>query len=480
MRKNVLLILIGGFFLTFGLQAQQVNTHYFIGNSPVRHILNPAVQPDYDMYIGIPGLSYLQAGVANNSLTVSDFVYRKNGKTITAIHPEGDKDKFYKGLRNNTVLATNAQITAIGFGMKFRKKEYLTFTLSEKAEGYLSLPKDVFRLLLYGTPDIRNNRFDLRKLNTDFMIYTEAAFGYSRNMDRQLTLGGKVKFLVGTAHGSLGNKELDLEAGIDRWRIEGNSKLKLSSPYIVEFDDRLDSVKTTALSGFSDWLKPAGFGAGIDIGAVYRINKQLIVSAAITDIGMILWNRNSKTLEYRIDYSFEGFELDDLGNIDFDSFIDTIADAARDAAVSKQSDKTYISSTLPKILLSAEYGILDNKLLFGVLSRTVLRKFPYQEILLSVNGRPLHWLDASLSYSLLNGNFNTIGFGVGIRAGYFHFFYAMDYLAFNYAKYDNIPVPYKSKGMNFALGMNIVFGGQKKKSEYDCYGVGNEKLKIEF
>lgn len=476
-KEYILCICIFIFCVFPAAQSQQVNTHAFIENSPVRHILNPAFQTSDNWYIGIPFLGYLQFGVANNSLTVKDFAYTDQGKTITALHPDGDKDKFYDRLRKNTLIALIGQVSLINFGFRTGKIHYWNFTLSEKVEGYFSLPKDIFKLLLYGTPDIPNSHYDLRRLEANVMAYTEAAFGYARDIDKYLTVGGKVKFLIGTAHGSFSNKELALDAGIDRWLLTGNGQMDLSSPYMVEIADNLDSITATSPDNFSDWVKPSGFGAGIDIGAVYRTDGPFTFSASLLDIGLISWKRNVKNVEYEVDYSFEGFEFDDLGDINFDSFVDTIGDAIKNAVVNRQTEKNYLSLTSPKLMLSAEYRLTD-QISFGLLSRTVIRKRPYEEIIVSVNGKPLDWLNASLSYSVLNGKFSTIGIGVGIRVPGFHFFVATDYFSFSYAKYNNIPVPYKSKGVNFALGMNLLLGGNRTKSNYKCYGIGNEHMMI--
>ena len=47
--------------------------------------------------------------------------------------------------------------------------------------------------------------------------------------------------------------------------------------------------------------KPAGIGAAIDLGIKYEPIKNLVVSASVTDLGMIYWNRNS------ISASMQGF-----------------------------------------------------------------------------------------------------------------------------------------------------------------------------
>lgn len=89
-RKLTVVALLAG---AISVQAQQVTTLYFLENAPMRHLVNPAFQPVSNGYINFTPLGYTSLWVGNNSLTMSDLVYIDplTGKTITALHPNGDK-----------------------------------------------------------------------------------------------------------------------------------------------------------------------------------------------------------------------------------------------------------------------------------------------------------------------------------------------------------------------------------------------------
>jgi hypothetical protein len=60
-------------------------------------------------------------------------------------------------------------------------KSYWSFSLTEKINGQLGMPKDLFRMILLGTPnETTPNLYDLRTLGADLTAYTEAALGYSK------------------------------------------------------------------------------------------------------------------------------------------------------------------------------------------------------------------------------------------------------------------------------------------------------------
>jgi len=106
-----------------------------------------------------------------------------------------------------------------------------------------------------------------------------------------------------------------------------------------------------------------------------------------------------------------------------------------------------------------------------------------------VNAKPSKWLNATVSYSLLNGRLSTIGAGLGVKSGIFHWFMAADFIPFekatlslsdlgaNNPKFD-IPIPYNSKRFNLSVGMNLVFDNKvranrgvhssNKKNDCNC------------
>ena len=56
--KRILLIALAVISLVGGVKAQDGNnTSYFLSNLPQRYRLNPAYQPEYKVFVGLPGLS---------------------------------------------------------------------------------------------------------------------------------------------------------------------------------------------------------------------------------------------------------------------------------------------------------------------------------------------------------------------------------------------------------------------------------------
>jgi len=474
MKKNIFLLTLGLIGLMSSLincvSAQQLNTLYFMENSPVRTYYNPAFQPLSKFYINLPvlGSTFIEAG--NNSLTLKDVVYNKNGETILFLNPAGDKNKFYKSLHNETWLNTDLQLNLLGFGFRF-ENSYFSFDITEKVDGGIFFPKDMFKLLLYGTPELENNIFNFKNLGGSVSAYTEVALGYSKILNDQWSVGGKVKFLAGNANASLSNDHLSLNANIDQWLLNGKGSFKISSPAQVTIGEKLDSIEFTKPGSTSDWFKPSGMGAGLDIGFTYKPIQQLTVSAALTDLGFIKWKSNIKKVGYDMNYTFDGLvKINNLDSVDMDAFVDTLSNAFKNSYTTQQVISSYTTYTSAKLNIGAEYAFLNNKMSVGLLSRTIMSSNVDEEITTSFNLRPANWFNLALSYSFMKGKMSNIGAALGLRTGFIYWNLAADYISLNNAQLKinddySIPIPYNSKGINLGFSVNFVFGNATDKDK---------------
>ncbi len=493
--KYIIVIMLFIGLLPVRVTAQQVNTLYFMENVPVRHYLNPAFQPLSNFYLGITPLAYTQFGLGNNSIALKDLIYKDplnpNGKPIWFLNENGDKGKFMNALKSTTLLNTNLELNLLDFGFR-TGRAYWSFGITEKIDGQIGIPKDLMNLVLYGTPAIDENIYNLQSLEFDMTAYTEAALGYSRVINDKWTVGGKLKFLYGNFNISMTNSYLDMNANIDEWNLKGKGVLNTSSPAMISGYD-LPSLVVNGPDSPMKFLKPSGMGAGFDLGLTFKPIEALTLSAAVTDVGMIHWTKNTKNISYSIDHTYTGLNNLNL-NTNFDNMSQLIEDSIltplKNSATADVTDNQYNTYTSPKLNVGAEYGFFDNKLSLGVLSRTLKHnKNLFEEVTASINGKPVDWFNLSLSYSFMNGRMSNIGAGVGLRTGFLNWFFTADYISLNNSEIpisgisadlppflanQSIKVPYVTNKMNFAVGINFVFGNRK---DSDKDGIINRKDK---
>ncbi|MDR0363826.1 MAG: DUF5723 family protein [Bacteroidales bacterium] len=452
----IIALLVIGLFPTLKAQ-QSVNTLYFIKNNPLRHELNPSFQPLSNFYLSLGGNS--QFGFYNNSLALKDMVHKNNqGEYIFFFHPDGDKNKFYNALENNTLINLNTQSNLFGFGFR-TGPSYWTFDASLKSEGNITIPKGLMSLLLYGTQEQdKMNNFNLGSLGMGMSIYGEFALDYSRKINDRWTVGGRAKFLYGIAKFSMINNDLQFSAG----NILADGIIYIALPGNLYISENLDSINYEMPKNIGESLKPKGLGSAIDLGAEFKIMDQLTLSAAIIDIGFIRWKNNAQNISYKTIIS-------NLGDSDSEHLFDSIQ-WSKEGTDIKKTMGAFNSWLAPKLHLGMEYAFASNKLSLGLLSKTtVYYKRFYEELTASFNACPINWFNFSLSYSILNGRVSTLGAGIGLRTGSFYWLLAADYvpLQYQYVDYKNlsIPVPYNSKAFNCAIGCNIVIGNKKKSNK---------------
>ena len=77
--KRILLIARAILSLGSVVEAQDGNnTSYFLSNLPQQFRLNPAYQPEYKVFIGLPGLSGVSVNYLNSSFTVEDLLFKRD------------------------------------------------------------------------------------------------------------------------------------------------------------------------------------------------------------------------------------------------------------------------------------------------------------------------------------------------------------------------------------------------------------------
>jgi outer membrane protein OmpA-like peptidoglycan-associated protein len=469
------------------LQAQQANTLYFMQGVPERNAYNPAFQPIHDFYLDLPVLPNFRLDAGNNSLAFNDVIFNNGDSTITFLHPDAldKRADFMKRLHNTTRLNADFTFNILGFGFR-TNIGYFSFDISEKFESSLYLPKDFFRMLVEGNLKSGSN-IDLKKLGVNASLYTEVGVGYSRIINEKLTVGAKLKYLIGQANVHTDFKKFSLTPGSAEWRLEGDGTLYTSLPLTTiptKLDGTLDfdNIDFDAGQIKAGDIMTSNWGLGIDLGATYNILPQLQLSAAITDLGFIRWSKNLNNFSVKDDITIEGVKYvvgDKLGDIG-DHFNDQL-EKFKD--VFKQDDsnakKAYSTRLSTRLNVGAEYSFLENKIGVGLLSSTLFtNNGVYENLTASANFRPTDWLSPSVSYSLLDGRFSTIGFGARIHAAIFDMYMAIDRIPLKFVKEtsNNIPIPSSMTGTTIQVGWVWTIGNpnSKKNRDDDNDGVKNK------
>ena len=501
--------IIGVFFMmlvcTLSANAQFLRTSYFMEGTHYRQQLNPALTPTKG-YFNLPVIGAVNATVGSTSLGYQD---------IIDIIDDGDdfytKPDFMNRLKDNNKLNVNFSTEILSAGW-YKGKNFWSFNIGLRTDIGANLTKNMFTFLNEMETveeNWRNSNYDISGQRLNINAYTEVGLGLSRQINSRLTVGARVKALLG-----IGNMELKLnkvamnanlpnDAEITKWSSESywssmtpsqaaqaaqelkdkfnnyhanltvGAELKSSfkglelkeeegKDYVTDFD--FDSGK----------LGIAGYGFGIDLGASYKILDNLTVSASVLDLGFISWSKSSTKIASAnpdpIDIKGSTYAnmvnpndpntvmnaVNQLQN-DAQGYMDRVTNGdvldydmlQLEVSDAKESRKSRLASTL---VLGAEYGFFNNKLAVGVLSTTrFVQPDALTELTFSANYRPKSWFNVALSYSAIQSAGKS--FGLGLKLG--PLFVGTDYMFLGK----------NSNSVNGFVGVSIPLGGRKASKE---------------
>lgn len=455
------------------INAQQNLTSYFMYGIPQSTKLNPATQPECNVFVGFPGISNIAVDVGNSSLNFND-VIQYNAEIdsfITPFHPLADKQAFLDNFRQINYIRSEFSADILSFGFRTGNDFYFTFHIAEKMKASVDYPKDLMNLVMNGIDG--SGLFDLSGFGGKMRWYEEIAFGVSKKMDEELTIGGKAKFLFGRIDMEMKKQEILLES--DPYLLSVSSKFDLrgSFPFmdVYKTGEVVDSFSFGDVESdelINTALGRSNFGFGVDFGLHYRPIDELTVSASILDVGFIHWKENVNVFSQDSEFEFEGIEIDLFSDEDeesdtsiFDELIDSLSNEMQ---ITSASDP-YNSMLTGKIFLGARYHLTE-KVNFGLLTKAeIYRAKIYPQITLSANVKPTNWFSSSLTYSLLNGDLYNIGLGLNFRAGPLNLYFMSDTYPLVFTRGN--PIPVYTRSFRFQFGLNLLFGCNKKKKMMD-------------
>lgn len=499
MRTHVLATILSGAFALFFItgataQTQNSRSSYFLEGSTYRHELNPAFMGERG-YVSFPGLGNLTIG-AQSTGGVGDFIFKKsNGDLITFMHEEVTSKEFLKGLPKRLKVNANIDESILSTGF-YAWGGFNTIGISVKSNTNVFMPDELFKFMKNGIASEAGSRYNVKNVNIVSTNYAEIAFGHAREVNDRLTVGAKVKALVGLAKATMHIDELDILASQDKWTITPkNAELYMSAKGLIiptkdetgnyesndytigQDGERTDQLKEGTKNQISyddidfndDNLGPTGFGMAIDLGATYKLNDEWTFSASLLDLGFISWKNTTKGTMTK-DFSFDGFTeisvKDDGSNgkdkLDkqIDQLGDDLADLAKFDKVGEGLKRT--TALAATLHFGAQYTLPTyDRLNFGLLSTTRIQgSHSWTEARVSANIAPISWFEASLNYALSN-----FGSDAGIMLNFhprgFNFFIAADVPLCKYEPAYYAPISRAQVNVN--LGINFTFGPKHKR-----------------
>ena len=446
---------------------------YFLEGYTYRHHMNPAFAGERN-YVSMPliGLGNFNVGL-QSTFGVSDFIHKlPNGELTTFLNDAVDANEFLDGLKDRNRMNLDFDITLLSFG--FHKwGGFNTFDLSFKSGTRMNLPKDLFAFAKVGQNGATT--YNLEDLGVYSNNYAELAFGHSRKIMDNLTVGAKVKFLLGIYNADFHVNNMQLTLSDNEWAVSGEGEF--STAGLVDIPTKLkertndqgqtiqeeeldfDNIETGDVIG--------GFGMAFDLGATYKVREDLELSLAVLDLGWISYKNATQATMAADPWSFSGFT-----NVPFDSDkatpeqpsiedqIDNLEDDLEDLFQMKVKGVEKHTKALGATLnIGALYTLpYYDKLKFGFLESTRINgSYSWSEGRFSANVAPVKCFDASISYAV-----SSFGHSFGWVANYHGRGFSI-FLGSNHQFFKITPqfLPVNNANMNVSIGINFPFGDIK-------------------
>ncbi len=439
-------LVAGSLLLGMTMHAQYLRTSYFMEGTSSRLELNPGLQPMRG-YFNIPVLGSFNVGTSSNVLGINDIIdVLDSGEDIFL------NDDLYSRLKSDNRLNVNLKTDVLSFGW-YAGKGFWNVNVGLRADVGASIPQSMFEYLrrVNNTEDI-NGSFS--NMNFNLNAYAEIGLGYSRQITEKLSVGGRVKVLLGIARAEMAVDNFDIYVDdaltngdyteLNPYQTYGSATVNARVSTTMKggglsFDETTGQIDGFDIDGSNFGIAGAGFG--IDLGASYKIWDNLTVSAAVLDLGFIKWKEGETTVAAPANGSFEvtGSNYQDFLDGDFLSMDRFNFVQDKEAA---EDTKTTLAST---ILLAGEYGLLDNKLSVGAIyTARFAEPKTLNELTFSATYRPKNWFNIAASYSPIQAGGKSFGLALKLGA----LFLGTDYMYFGNS----------SKAVNAFIGLSIPLG----------------------
>ncbi len=455
----VLLCFNGGLVI-----AQQNLTLFQMHDVPQANYVNPAVQYQCKWIVGLPGLASVHANYNNSAFALNEGLRYDSSTDSSYLNFDGVMGQ----LNNTEIVQSSVYYTPLYAGF-WLKDNWITLSITEKITSYNTVPKEAAELLWYGNTPFVGRQASIDGLRLNGLHYREYALGIAREVSERLTLGlhAKLLFGKGTVYMPKTQGSLSTNANNFNLLIDLDTKIHTSFPIDIELDDE-GYVENVELRDDIDWtqymMNKKNLGVGFDFGFIYQYDEKMTFSGSLLNLGLINWGTDLNTFVSDGVFEFTGTD----SSTDFNSgdYAQELNDSLRHQFLPVPDNGGFTTRLTPEVYLGATRTLTDHFNAGAVFYSRLQRNKLMPAFTLSANTFDYKRLNASLSYTAINGDYFNIGAGLGLQLGVFHLHAAADNL-FGFLKLEN------QRMLNLRFGLSIVprCGEPKEKEQKSKNGI---------
>ncbi|MFY0651209.1 MAG: hypothetical protein JXQ96_04210 [Cyclobacteriaceae bacterium] len=415
---------------------------YHMGNATIQGShFNPSFIPEGKLFFGVPVLSGISFDY-NSRISYSDVVIKEGGKKLW------NTDGFASRMKNRNYVSIEAEVSTFYLGVRANETTAYSLFVNDKFGIRSFFSKDIIDLALEGNRDLVGKEIDLSKIAGDARYYREIGLGYWKDFPKQnFTVGARLKYIVGFLNASSSNN------------FDGKVTFT-NDNFNTNFDFSNATFNTSGVDLFSDGSGAAiqshligngNTGFGLDLGANWKITKEISAAVALNDFGFINWKVDTKNYSIQdTTFNYSGITLKDI-----DDFEQTLEDSLSGRFQDFETANSYRTALNTRFYSSMSYQLDPNskvtatianhgvsrrlRMLYGV---GYTRKFGQ---ILTVSGNVVKAPQTGFD----------LGLGYTVDLGAFQFYMATD-------KILGLGDATKLNGLDLRFGINFIIGRKKK------------------
>ena len=438
--------------------AQRNYTFYALDNTAQSHYLNPAFKPSANVYVSFPLIPMQSVGVSNSGFNLNHLLHKRAQDDSLEFDPAKVVSKL--GKRNFLTVESYNEIFAFGFRVK---KNYISFGITNRFNGNFIYTKDMMQLAVEGNGEnFLGKRASFDKTGVNVNSYVEYAIGFNREINTKLAVGGRLKLLSGIVNVNTRETKFGIHTDETTFDLTIDGSAIINTSGIKPF---YDSLAPDNYNPSKNAYNFKNFGLGLDLGATYKLNDKIKVSASLLDLGFISWKTDNATFVTNdVNYRFEGVYLNQFLKDTAEAVFEQLQDTLENVFSQVENNNKYTTGLATRFYLGGTYDLTKSINVGATLYSEVIKSRYRAAVIVSGTVKLKSWLSATLNYSQYARSFGNIGAGVSLRGGPIQFFVASDNVLAFFA-------PQKSKNFHVAFGLNLLFGKPdkvvEKKASYE-------------
>lgn len=365
-------------------------------------------------------------------------------------------NKMYEAMRENNVFATNVNLDIIRFGFKAWSKGYVHFSIVEKFSALVNIRKNTlgFFLLGNGSDEFFGKKVNMSNSGISQNSYTEVGFGYSQQIGKNISVGGKFKYLIGQSNIHTNRANMSFHTDPTTYAVMANTDILINTSLPIGNN----------VFNFSDLFVNNGFS--FDLGATYSLlDNKLKLQASVADLGYIKWTSNTETyqsIDSNGEFIFEGLNIsidDILNGTDTNGIFNMLLDSIAKLSVETVAGTRYTTMLDTKVYAGASYTVAKYLDVSGLFRMEFGNKFNNYSLGLALTYKPVEWFNLSVGNTFNSVSVLGLGAGFAINGGPFQFYLMADQISGFTLE--------TIKSANVRFGINFVIKEKDKISQAD-------------